>query len=133
MFSSTAFDYINVLDKAADASWLRNSTIANNIANATTPEFKRYDVDFESLLEMELTDSKYNTNLNKKVHDIHQDHLIATAQLDPNADYYSYREDGNNVDIHVENVELASEQLRYSAITDSITQEFNRMKSAISK
>ena len=33
MLQSSAFDYINVLDKAADASWLRESTIANNIAN----------------------------------------------------------------------------------------------------
>ena len=131
MFSSTAFDYINVLDKAADASWLRESTIANNIANATTPDFKRYDVDFPSLLKMELTDSKYKTNLDSRIHNVHMDHLVATAQLDMEAENYSYREDGNNVDIQTENVELASEQIRYSAITDSINQEFSRMKSVI--
>ena len=34
MFDSGAFNYINVLDKAADASWIRNEAIANNIANA---------------------------------------------------------------------------------------------------
>ena len=33
MLRSDAFSYINVLDKAADASWLRQTTIANNIAN----------------------------------------------------------------------------------------------------
>ena len=131
MFSSTAFDYINVLDKAADASWLRETTIANNVANATTPDFKRYDVDFPSLLKMELTDSKYKTNLDSRIHNVHMDHLIATAQLDMEAENYSYREDGNNVDIQTENVELASEQIRYSAITDSISQEFSRMKSVI--
>lgn len=131
MFSSSAFDYINVLDRAADASWLREGTIANNIANATTPEFKRYDVDFESLLKMELTDSKYNTNLDKKIHNVHMDHLIATSQIDMEAESYSYREDGNNVDIQTENVELASEQIRYTALTNSISQEFARMKSAI--
>ncbi len=27
MFQTSAFDYINVLDKAADASWLRESTL----------------------------------------------------------------------------------------------------------
>ena len=58
MLSSTAFDYINVLDRAADASWLREETIANNISNATTPGYKRYDVDFQSLLAMELSDTK---------------------------------------------------------------------------
>ncbi len=133
MINSTAFDYINVLDKAADASWLRESTIANNIANATTPDYKRFDVDFQSLLEMELTDSKYNRNLNDKVHRIHLDHLNATVQVDMDAESFSYREDGNNVDIYTENVELASEQIRYSALTDSITQEFTRMRTAMSK
>lgn len=133
MISSTAFDYINVLDKAADASWLRESTLVNNIANATTPDYKRYDVDFQSLLAMELTDTKYNRNLDEKIHNVHMNHLIATSQLDTAAESFSYREDGNNVDIHTENVELASEQLRYQALTDSITQEFSRMQMAISK
>ncbi len=133
MISSTAFDYINILDRAADASWLREATIANNIANATTPDFKRYDVDFQSLLQMELTDSKYNQNLDEKVHNAHLNHLVATAQLDTSAESFSYRKDENNVDIHTENVELAGEQIRYQALTDSITQDFQRMKAAISK
>ena len=44
MFQSSVFNYVNVLDKAADASWLRNEAISNNIANATTPNYKRQDV-----------------------------------------------------------------------------------------
>ncbi|MBQ2576037.1 MAG: flagellar basal body rod protein FlgB, partial [Lachnospiraceae bacterium] len=46
MLRSDAFSYINVLDKAADASWLRQTTIANNIANNDTPTYKRKDVRF---------------------------------------------------------------------------------------
>ena len=49
------------------------------------------------------------------------------------AESFSYRLDGNNVDMHTENVELASEQIRYSALTDSISQEFARMRTAMSK
>ncbi len=133
MFQSSAFDYINVLDKAADASWLRESTLANNIANATTPDFKRYDVDFQSLLERELMDTKFNRNLDEKIHNINLDRLTATSQIDMAAESYSYRLDGNNVDMHTENVELASEQIRYKGITDSITQEFSRMRTAMGK
>ena len=44
---------------------------------------------------------------------------------------YSYRLDGNNVDIDTENVELASEQIRYEALTTSIDSEFSRIKIAI--
>ena len=33
MIGSNAYNYINVLNKAADASWLRHTVISNNIAN----------------------------------------------------------------------------------------------------
>ena len=54
MISSNAFDYMNVLNKAASASWEREQLISNNIANADTPGYKRRDLDFESTLESEL-------------------------------------------------------------------------------
>ena len=106
---------------------------SRNIANATTPDFKRYDVDFQSLLERELMDSKYNRNLDSRVHNMNLDRLTATSRIDMAAESFSYRLDGNNVDMHTENVELASEQIRYSALTDSISQEFARMRTAMSK
>ena len=37
MINSHAYDYVNVLEKAADASWTRYNVIANNIANKDTP------------------------------------------------------------------------------------------------
>ena len=47
MIGSNAYNYINVLSKAADASWIRNEVIANNIANNDTADYKRQDVVFE--------------------------------------------------------------------------------------
>ena len=41
MINSNAFSYINVLDRAADASWTRETVIGNNIANVDTPGYKR--------------------------------------------------------------------------------------------
>ena len=37
MINSSIYNYVNVLDKAADASWIRNEVISNNIANVDTP------------------------------------------------------------------------------------------------
>ncbi|MCI8326254.1 MAG: flagellar basal body rod protein FlgB [Lachnospiraceae bacterium] len=131
MITSGAFNYINILDKAADASWLRESAITNNLANVDTPGYKRQEVDFEGLLERELRKSKYIT-LDEKVKDlqgVHLNHLNATTYTD--SANYSYRLDRNNVDIDTEEVELASEQIRYSALTDSIDQEFSRLKSVM--
>ena len=44
---------------------------------------------------------------------------------------YSYRLDRNNVDIDTEQVELASEQIKYQALTQSITSEFQRLQTVI--
>ncbi|SDB10591.1 flagellar basal-body rod protein FlgB [Eubacterium oxidoreducens] len=128
MISTNAFSYADVLTKAADASYLRETLISNNIANVDTVGYKRQDVGFESVLERELGMSKYEM-LDQKIENIHMNHLTATAYTD--AENFSYREDGNNVDIDTENVELAAEQIRYQGLTESIDQEFSRLKSAI--
>ena len=46
---------------------------------------------------------------------------------------YSYRMDGNNVDIDSEQVELASEQIKYKTLAASISSEFSRMKTAMGR
>ena len=122
------FSYVNVLNKAADASWLREETIANNLANVNTPGYKRKDVDFQSVLRNELGNMKYQT-LDSKVEHADLSRLDASVYVD--SANYSYRIDKNNVDVDVENVELASEKLRYDALTDSMTQEFARLKSVM--
>lgn len=123
MINSNAFNYINVLTKAADASWKRNEVIANNIANVNTPGYKRKDVQFESFLMAALTG---DNSLDKRVSRIRLDRLDAQVYTDYSN--LSYRLDGNNVDIDTETANLAENQIRYYALMDSITQEFNRLK-----
>ena len=128
MIQSNAFSYINVLDKAADASWIRENAIANNVANVDTPGYKRQDVDFQDILERKLKSTKY-TVLQDAVNNVPLDQLNSRVYTDYGS--YSYRLDGNNVDIDTENVELASEQLRYQTLTTTMSLEFSRLKSAM--
>ncbi len=130
MINSNAFDYINVATKALDASYLRETVIANNIANVDTPTYKRQDVEFQSVLENAIDSTKYK-NLTEAVHGVNTnlDGLDAIRYTDANN--YSYRIDKNNVDIDTENVELASEQLRYQALSNSVTQDFNNFRAVI--
>lgn len=130
MISTNAFNYVNVLDRAADASWKREGLLANNIANVNTPGYKRKDMDFQLILREELGYKRYET-LDQKVNRLDLSELEADTYTDMGG--YSYRLDGNNVDIDTENVELASEQIRYQAITTSINQEFSRMKMVLGK
>lgn len=126
MIASDAYNFINVLGKAADASWMRNNIISNNIANNDTPGYKRKDVQFESYLAMELI---RGGNLRSRVANTDLDRLDGIAYTDYSS--LSYRADGNNVDIHTENTYLAENQLRYYALLDSMTQEFSRLKIAL--
>lgn len=132
MFSANAFDYINVLDKAADASWLRETAITNNLANIDTPGYKRLDVDFQSVLEKELGMTKY-ASLDQKMRRLNGNLSKLNVSTYTDSSNYSYRLDGNNVDVDTENVELASEQIRYEALTSSINSQFSCMKAAMGK
>lgn len=129
MINTNAFDYINVLDKAADAAWLRNDAIANNIANATTPNYTRQDVAFESELKKALGRSSNTSNMDQRVANIKTSQLTPKVYADMEG--YSYRLDGNNVDIETENVMLAENQLKYQGLLDSITQEFQNLQSVM--
>ncbi len=125
-----AFGYVNVLKTAADASWLREEVLTNNIANVDTPNYKRQDVDFSTYLNSAIESaSSPASTLTQKVNNIDYDNITTRTYTD-NATL-SYRLDGNNVDLSTENAELASEQLNYTALVDSINNEFSRMKAVI--
>ncbi len=125
MINTNAFDYINVLQKTADAAWIRNDVISNNIANATTPGYKRQDIAFEDELANALGRSR-NKSMDDKVSDLKINRLRPRTYTD--SANFSYRVDGNNVDIETENVTLAANQLKYNGLIDCLNQEFKNLK-----
>lgn len=132
MIGSDAFNYVNVLNKAAEASWTRNEILANNLANVDTPDYKRKDLNFESLLSEAMGDVSVHTkNLDKKVANLQVSNLKPRVFTEFST--LSYRYDGNNVDIDVENAYLADNQIKYYTLLDSMTHEFNRLKMVLNK
>lgn len=130
MIGSDAYNYINVLNKAAGASWTKNEIIANNIANVDTPDYKRKDLNFESLLAEALSDTSVHTkNMDKKVANLNMSSLNPHIYTEYST--LSYRYDGNNVDIDTEQAYLADNQIKYYTLLDSMTHEFNRLKSVL--
>ena len=128
MIQTDAFDYINVLNRAADAAWQRNEAISNNIANVDTPGYKRQDVAFESVLQQALGNNRYQS-MDDKVANVNLSRLRGRAYVD--YANYSYRLDGNNVDIENENVMLAENQLKYQGLISSINQEFTNLQTVM--
>lgn len=130
MINSNVFDYVNVLDKAADASALRNQLISNNIANQDTPGYKRQDVNFEEQLRQAMRSSRY-TSIDDKVANVRMSALDARQFTDYGD--YSYRLDGNNVDPEQEQVALAANQLKYQGLMSGLTAEFNNLQTVLKK
>ena len=126
--NTNVFDYINVLDKAADASWIRNDAISNNIANADTPGYKRQDVNFETQLAKALHSSRY-TSVDSKVHHVKLNRLNPITYRDYSG--FSYRIYGNNVDPDTEAVYLAKNQVVYRGLELSMNQEFRNLQAVL--
>ena len=103
----------NLLKKGIKATTLRGETIANNIANVNTKNYKKFSVIFEDNLKSDSKDTiSLNTNNNK--------HISATSnagQISIKKDTStSMRTDGNNVDLEVEKSNQAANTLKYQAL-----------------
>ena len=125
--NSGAFGYVDVLKTAADASWLREEVLTNNIANVDTPNYKRQDVEFTTYLKSALEQAGTPAStLTQKVNEANLSGITTRTYTENTT--LSYRMDGNNVDLSTENAELAAEQINYNALIDSMNNEFTRMR-----
>lgn len=128
--NSGAFGYVDVLKTAADASWLREEVLTNNIANVDTPNYKRQDVEFTTYLKSALEQAGTPAStLTQKVNEANLSGITTRTYTENTT--LSYRMDGNNVDLSTENAELAAEQINYNALIDSMNNEFNKNEGSI--
>ena len=114
----------NNLEKSLDASWLRNNVISQNIANVDTPGYKRKEVQFGEYLNSEMKHSRISNG---------KSHLQGSGDIkmiEENSSY-SYRLDGNNVDIEREMAKMAANSLKYNTLIQRINGKFNKLRTVI--
>ncbi|HZK43328.1 MAG TPA: flagellar basal body rod protein FlgB [Syntrophomonadaceae bacterium] len=124
-----------LLNKSMDTASIRNTVIADNIANINTPNFKRNEVIFEEKLQEALL----NSNKSIEMYTTNKRHIFVQSdqnfcKLEPEIvemNDISFRNDGNNVDIDVESARLAKNKLFYDSLTQSMTNEFKLLRLAI--
>lgn len=114
---------LSIIQKSLDAVWLRKEIIANNIANNDTPGYKSKYVEFEQQLKAALDKPANKDALNKKLDDL-------KPQILQN-DNTAAREDGNNVDLDAENIEMARTQLQYEYLIRVLNTQMNNIRYAI--
>ena len=100
----------NLMKSGLNAAQLRSKTIANNIANINTPNYKRKYVKFEETLN----------NVNK------------TGKIEVKTDTSgAVRTDGNNGDLESEKVNQAANTLMYNGLISLTNSKLSMAKSVI--
>ena len=118
-------DTLVATTRALDASSLRQQVIANNLANVNTPGFKRQDVQFEDQLSRALA-QKSNPCAPASSSAIDSVHPCVVT-----VNSTSERADGNNVDMEMENVNMAENTLRFDTLAQSVAGYFSGLKAVI--
>jgi flagellar basal-body rod protein FlgB len=105
------------LERAIQGAATRQTALANNIANANTPGYRRRDVDFHSALRGAMGSSKEELSS-----------LTFSPQVDAGA---QVRADGNGVDMDTEASYLAQAGLEYEGLVQVARGRIDIIEAAI--
>lgn len=132
LFSGTP----DVMAKAMDGLSMRQKAIAENIANADTPHYKRFEVAFEGQLHRAVSQPGPFEVPMATAHPLHfrvdgpQSLEEFQAQVSRSTET-TMRNDGNNVDVDAEMTRLAQSTITYNAMADLMKRNMEGLKSVI--
>jgi flagellar basal-body rod protein FlgB len=112
----------------------RNTALANNIANAETPGYKRVDVQFEAALAEALESDRARLRRGGEVIDVG---LGGGREVDEAAPAVrsigttTMRADGSNVDPDDEMAQLSANQLAHQTVVSLLDKRFTQFRTAI--
>lgn len=126
---------VDVLTAALHGYGARHAALANNLANAETPGYKRIDVSFEAALaEAAETDraarrrrAEPGEDPGRPSPDAVAGHLPAVRAVDTTV----LRADGSNVDPDDEMAQLAANQLAHQTVTALLDKKLTQFRSAV--
>lgn len=128
---------VDLLQRNMAVSTLRREVIANNIANAETPNFKRSEVSFEAELGRALASEKQDRSIGVLTH---KDHIPFNQVTDYRTvgprialDYLTTsKNNGNNVDVEVELMGATENQMMYELMTSAVSHQFRQIDIVLS-
>lgn len=127
-----------VLEKALDASFLRQETINNNLANVDTPGFKRTEISFENQLRRFMSGEATASNslLLTRTHTKHLQIPHSEPGYDPQTtvlEDWVQRNSENNVDIDVEMAKQAKNSMYYDSVATGLNFRFRSLATVITE
>ncbi|PKA17411.1 flagellar basal body rod protein FlgB [Leptospira haakeii] len=140
MFQKTHFMKTqDLLEKGMNAASMKRKVLADNIANADVPHFKRSEVLFESMIKRALESEKIEASKAVPTRIEDERHISFFTPLDyksvkpkANIDYLTtVRADGNNVDPEKEVMEASNSQMQYMMMVERMNANFRDLKNVM--
>ncbi|MEG0259164.1 MAG: flagellar basal body rod protein FlgB [Lysinibacillus sp.] len=119
---------ISRLENGLSYATLNQKTIAQNIANVDTPNYKEKKVSFKDVLadEQQTSISAYRSD------NRHFDFSIKQATPGVyDVDNLRYRNNGNAVDMDTQQAKMAENQIYYNALIDRVNGKLNSLNTVI--
>ncbi len=113
----------------------RQALLANNLANADTPNFKARDLDWRKQMNAakeELDSSKFNFDMDRTSSRHIEGFAIAST-----GDYLKYRQptqpalDGNTVETHIEKSKFMENAMQYQATLEMVNAKITGIRGAL--
>lgn len=120
----------DLIKEGLKASNVRSKTIANNMANINTRDYKRFNVVFEENVKKNSDSSEFKLKRTRDVHFSDDNSTNDNISIEQDKST-SMRSDGNNVDLDIEKVNQAANTLKYNALITNINNKFNNLKTVI--
>ncbi len=108
-----------ILGTALDGVSLRQSVIADNIANVDTPGYRASSVDFESSLRQAVAGGAFDTA------------GAGGLQIEKTATNTPVGVNGNNVDLRKETLAAVQSQFQYQIVSRAVTDRLEVLRSSI--
>ena len=121
MFGNT----ISMEEKALSYLYKKEEVLMNNMANVSTPGFKRTDVSFEEEFRSKLIEASGSKSSRAMPDAIAESNYTLYSRDD------SARVDENNVNMDVEQTEFARSGLQYQYLMQSVNMDFKLLQTAI--
>jgi flagellar basal-body rod protein FlgB len=134
MMFNRMFNQVNILERSLDAGAMRQRVIAQNIANAETPNYKSLRVEFEDQLRSAIRNQSGFTGRRTRRQHIEIGGGPNLSSVRPSTvrdTHFTMRMDGNNVDIEHQMVEEAKNTIMMNAVMNEMNSEINRLRTAI--
>lgn len=128
MIGSLTANNMRMLESSLDYLWTKQAVIADNVANAETPNYKAKYVQFEN---------SFQANLINAVNDGQKSWEIAETIQNSRVNIYEastelFTSDQNGVDVQEEQLEAVRTNYQMQYVINSINSEFTILRGVIS-